>query len=90
MQEAMQFSPKRQEELFNYLRALYIELLIDEFMAKKFNEKRAREKYFKKVYERLKLDEKENEEVFMIGALTEYVFRSLPSDFHDPDKWKLP
>jgi hypothetical protein len=86
----MQFSPQRHKKLLIQLRGLYIELFVEEFMTRKFTkEGQTREKYFKRVYQRLELDNMENEEVFMIGALTEYVFRSLPTDFRDSQKWEL-
>jgi hypothetical protein len=36
----------------------------------------------------LELKKKDNEEIFMVGALAEYVFRSLPSDFENPHEWE--
>jgi hypothetical protein len=84
----MNFSPQRHKLLLRHLRGIYIELLVEEYMTKKFNKGgKGRETYFKRVYKQLELDKKE--EVFMIGALTEYVFRSLPTDFRDPGKWEL-
>jgi hypothetical protein len=52
----------------------------------KFGEVRLREKYFKRVYERMAVEQKANEEAFTIGALAEYIFHSSPRDFETPEE----
>jgi hypothetical protein len=57
-------------------------------LTKKFKEEPAREKYFSRVYEELEVNKKDNEAIFLIGSVVEYVFRSLPSDFQNPQQWQ--
>jgi hypothetical protein len=54
---------------------IHIEMLANEYITKKFNVPQARKKFLKRVYAANLVTDKE--ELFLLRALAEYVFRTL-------------